>query len=331
MFGIRRNPEWLEIRAFDRVLPEIMLEAQSINAELFVGHNPGLLPIAWKLARNAGAKCGFDAEDFHSGMNRSGEGRSLQDSIVRGWEKKYLNRYDYLTAAAPLIAREYLDRYPISFDAVVLNTFDPICEDETFPQSGNGSLSLYWVSQTIGANRGLENVVRALALLKDTSIRLFLRGDWQNGYETRLRILVDELGISQHQVVSLPRVIFNEYVSSAARYDVGLAVEEPISRNRELCLTNKIFMYLSAGLAVAATSTPGQSALMEKIPNAGFVFSYNDHEGLAESLEVWIKEPALLDEAKAAALRAARESYNWKRERVKLKGVVENALEEIRN
>lgn len=324
--GLSSGLEWLEIRAFDRVLPEIMREARKISADLFIGHNPGLLPIAWRLAKEVDAKCGFDAEDFHSGMCRVGERRSLQDEIVRDWEMKHLNQYDYLTAAAPLIAREYMQRYPVSFDAVVLNAFDPVCRDDGSSEPGDSFLSLYWISQTIGAHRGLENVVRALALLKETPVRIFLRGDWQNGYEDRLRMLVDDLRIPQHMIVSLPRVAFDEFVSSATRYDVGLAVEEPTSRNKELCVSNKILMYLSAGLAVAATATPAQTALMEKIPEAGFVFSSGDHQSLAENLSVWIKNQDLLGKAKAAAFRAAQEHFNWNRERTKLNSVVKTII-----
>ena len=68
--GIVRGLGWLEVRAFDRVLPEIMREARKVKADLFIGHNPGLLPIAWKVANDYGVKCGFDAEDYHSGMDR---------------------------------------------------------------------------------------------------------------------------------------------------------------------------------------------------------------------------------------------------------------------
>ena len=324
--GIARGLGWLEVRAFDRVLPEIMREARKVKADLFIGHNPGLLPIAWKVAKDYGAKCGFDAEDYHSGMGRIGERCSLQDKIVRGWEKNHLNRYDYLTAAAPLIAREYVARYSISFDAVVLNAFNPVCVGERKSESAEKSLSLYWISQTIGAHRGLEDVLRALSLLNEAPVRLFLRGDWQNGYATKLRTLVGELRIPQRMIVSLPRVAFDDCISSATPYDVGLAVEEPTSRNRELCVSNKILMYLSAGLAVAATATPAQAELMEQIPGAGFTFSYGDHKSLAKNLRVWIENPDRLAKAKAAAFQAAEERFNWKRERAKFLGAIEGAF-----
>jgi len=254
------------------VLPEIQRKADKTKADVFVGHNPGTLPIAWRIARQSGAKCGFDAEDFHSGMTRDGEKQSTEAEVNRRWESRYLPRYDFLTAAAPLIAEEYMRRYPVNFDAVVLNVFDPARVDETGHDVDFGGLALYWISQSIGANRGLEDAVRALGLLADLPVKLYLRGKWQNGYEAGLRRLAADLNIPEERIVSLPRVAFDDLIESATRYDVGLAVEEPTCRNREVCITNKLMMYLSAGLAVAATATPAQIDVMREIPDADLCF-----------------------------------------------------------
>lgn len=324
--GLRRNLEWLEIRAFHRVLPEIRRTARSIDADLFIGHNPGLLPIAWRVAGECGAKSGFDAEDLHSGMVRDGEETPPEVDIVREWESRYLQCYDLLTAASPLIAEEYERRLSVSFDAVVLNAFDPVPAGETPRDSRQAGLSLYWVSQTIGANRGLEVVVRALGLLGDLPVRLYLRGDWQNGYEVTLRRLAAKVGVPDERIISLPRVAFDDLVGSALHYDVGLAVEEPTSRNSEVCVSNKILMYLSAGLAVAATDTPGQSLIMRQIPDAGFLFSWESHEMLARNLRCWIENPDRLRDAKIAASRAARDRFNRQLEQSKVARIVESIL-----
>ena len=108
---------------------------------------------------------------------------------------------------------------------------------------------------------------------------------------------------------------------------MGLAIEEPTSWNRELCVTDKILMYLSAGLAVAATSTLAQADFMGQIPKAGFVYSWGDYQSLARKLKVWAENPDLLEDAKAAASRAARQEFNWKREQTKLEGVIGKVLQ----
>jgi glycosyltransferase involved in cell wall biosynthesis len=325
--GIRRRFEWLEIRACDRVIPEIYKVARLIEADLYVGHNPGLLPITCKIASEKQAKCGFDAEDIHSGMTRNGEEQSLESIIVGEWESTYLPRYDYLTAAAPLFAREYSESCSVEFDAIVLNTFEPQSTRKLIDDSTHDQMSLYWISQTIGAHRGLEDVVRAVSLLRDLPVRVYLRGEWQVGYERKLWELAEGLQVTGNQLISLPRVPFEDFVGSACGFDVGLAVEEPTSLNRELCLTNKILMYLSAGLAVAATATRAQSELMSNIPEAGFVYSWGDHVALAQNLRAWWERPDSLRTARKAALQAAEDRYNWRSERAKLARVIDRQFQ----
>jgi len=323
---IRWLPEWLAIRAFDRVIPEVMRAARKIRAELYIGHNPGMLPVAWRVATETGAKCGFDAEDLHSGMWRFGEQETVEHQIVRDWERRYLPMYDYRTTSSPLITKEYEREYSLSINASILNVFDPIDSAAQKSNKQNSALAVYWVSQTIGGHRGLEDVVRALALTKDLSIKLYLRGEWQAGYESHLRSLMDRLGVQQDNLIPLPRVGFDELVASAAQYDVGLALEAPTSRNRDLCLTNKLFNYLSAGLAIAATSTAAQSGLMENIADAGFLFSPGDYSRLADGLRAFAMDPHKLREAKMASLQAAHGRYSWSVEQFKLMDAVDALL-----
>ena len=43
----------------------------------------------------------------------------------------------------------------------------------------------------------------------------------------------------------------------------GLACEMPVSRSRQLCLSNKIFTYLAAGLPMVLSATPAQARLAQ--------------------------------------------------------------------
>jgi hypothetical protein len=56
-----------------------------------------------------------------------------------------------------------------------------------------------------------------------------------------------------------------EMVRQAAPYDIGLSLETDISDNRSLCLTNKIFTYLLAGVPVLLSDTPAQRALAPRL------------------------------------------------------------------
>ena len=53
-------------------------------------------------------------------------------------------------------------------------------------------------------------------------------------------------------------------VQLARGYDLGLSGEEPTVLNRRLCLANKIFTYLAAGVPVILSATPAQARLGQR-------------------------------------------------------------------
>jgi glycosyltransferase involved in cell wall biosynthesis len=112
-----------------------------------------------------------------------------------------------------------------------------------------------------------------------------------------------------------PQVHPGDLLSRCAEHDIGLALEQPVRRNKLETVSNKIFFYLLAGLAVAASDTPGQRRIMSAVPDAGFSYAPGDHAALARGLQRWLDDPAELQRAKTAALEAARTRWSWEVER----------------
>src|SRR5262249_14645959 len=133
-------------------------------------------------------------------------------------------------------------------------------------------LRLYWFSQTIGRDRGLEDAIRALGILGDQTIELHLCGEWCHGYETEFFELAKSTGVEHARVHHHPPDRPDRMVELAAQYDVGLALEQRGSFNRDICITNKIFTHLLAGNAIAATMTQGQQTVIRRIGPAGFSY-----------------------------------------------------------
>ena len=46
-------------------------------------------------------------------------------------------------------------------------------------------------------------------------------------------------------------------LACASVHDVGLCLEVPLSANKDACISNKIFVYMLAGLAIVASRTRG--------------------------------------------------------------------------
>lgn len=311
------------LRAYERAFPELLDRARSTPADLYIGHNLQALPIARAAAERHGAKLGFDAEDFHSGI-RPETPTTLIDEITEAVEREYLPDCDYVTAASPGIAKAYARKYDIDEPPSILNVFPLDQRPDTFRQTDpSGPLTLYWFSQTIGPRRGLEEVAQALSLIPECDVELHLRGKWHSDeYKQELLHHADPV---EDRIIAHDPAPPDEMIWRSARYDVGLAIERSIG-NRDICLTNKLFTYLLAGNAIAATSTTGQQQFMEDVKETGFVYEPGDANALAEQLKRWTENRDLLNQQRERAWHFGEERYNWDVEKKKFLTVADTVM-----
>jgi glycosyltransferase involved in cell wall biosynthesis len=160
-------------------------------------------------------------------------------------------------------------------------------------------------------NRGLENVVRAMSLLE--GFRLVMVG-W-GPLEHELRSLASD------RVVFLDPVEPDAVVATVAGADIGLVPYLPIGRNNELAAPNKLFEYLHAGLAVAASDLPDIRNVLED-KDVGAVFDASSPESIARVLTRLVPR---LGELKRNA-RASATAYSWESEERVLFGIYASLL-----
>jgi glycosyltransferase involved in cell wall biosynthesis len=313
-------PVALAARAYGGPAAALARAADEVPADLFIGHYVAGLVAAGRVARRRDALLGFDAEDLHAG-----EGKPLQASMVRTIEDELLPACRHVTAAAPLIGEAYRARYGVE-PTIVLNVF-PLAMAPAGPAPAparEGAFRAYWFSQTIGLDRGLQSFIQAMARTT-ARVTLDIRGGNRWGHGDRLMELARELGIAD-RVSLLPMAPPQEMVRLAADYDVGLSLETDVSENRRVCLTNKIFTYLLAGVPVLLSDTPAQRALAPALGMAGRVVSLADPAGIAAVLDRLAGSADARREARDMAWRLGRDRYNWEVEKAALLGSVERAL-----
>jgi len=310
-----------------RVSPDLCSAALNVPADLYIAHNLGALPAAALAGKTNKTKIGFDAEDFHSGETPSQNGSGPIDSLSRRIEGKYLPLCDYITASSSGIASAYEEAYSLKKASIIWNVF-PLSDRP--PQRGkhdsNEPIRLYWFSQTIGASRGLEDVIAAMGMLPDQSMELHLRGIWQPGYEARLSAFATKHEVDWNRVKVHTPESADQMVRLAAGYDIGLALEPPVSLNRQLCASNKIFTYLLAGNAILASATSGQKEIVDLIGDAGVSYESGDANGLASLLRRWCEDRTALQHAKDASWDCGTNEFNWDRHKKKFLSVIESTL-----
>ena len=315
------------LRAYSPLIPALAAAAALIDADLYIAHNLPALPAAWLAAQRRGKKVIFDAEDFHSGQLPDDALHAKELQLTRWIEQRYLPLVACLTAASPGIAKAYAATCNVDEPTVVLNVF-PLAQAPTMP-TASGTVtpapSLYWFSQTIGPQRGLETVIAALALSRCRPV-LYLQGSLAAGYAAVLDELASHEGV-RDRVVVLPSVLPDELPGIAARYDAGVASEiAGFAVNPNIALSNKVFTFLLAGIPVLASDTQAQTALAHAAGEVVQLYPQADAPALAKAMDAVLGDPQRLAALRRQAWQLGQQRYNWDLEQAKVLAVVSHCL-----
>lgn len=317
----------LQEAALGRTTAELTRAARAHKADLYIAHYLPALAAAANAAEKNGAKLGFDAEDFHSGQLSADPGAPLA-LWTRSVEKRYIGRCAYITASSPAIAEAYRTLCALKTSpAVVLNVF-PMSMRPQAPlrNAASEGLKLFWFSQSVGEQRGLEDAVRAIGRVKSERVELHLLGKFMPGYRQRLFALAAAEGVAEGRIIAHDILPPDELVRFSSQWDIALALETARDQNNDMALSNKIFTYLLAGNAVIASATTAQSRLAVELGQACRLFRPGDVEGLAAAIRAWDKDRVSLQAARDAARRSAESVFNWDLEKKKLVDAVRRVL-----
>lgn len=320
------NVEFL-LRVFDRVLPELRKLVLQHPADLYIAHNLQSLPLAYYAAKKYNSKLGFDAEDFHSGMFSETEANSINKDVVEYFESKFVNKCDYITSASPGISQAYKSKYKLKNVPVsILNVFPLSMSQKKISMNNDEKLKLYWFSQTIGKDRGLNDILEAMGKLKKFNIELHLLGKWQNGFKYEFYQKCDYLGIDKNKIFFYSQTYPNQMVDISSKYDIGLALEPSKDINNSIAISNKIFTYMLAGNAIIATKTKGQQEIADRSGEAIKTYEAGDTNSLASLIKELYLDKKKLKKAKEASLRLGMSNYNWDIEKLKFLELIDSTL-----
>jgi hypothetical protein len=302
--GAGRVPLAVGIRGYSRVHDELVSAIASEPADFVYGGTTGALAAVAAGAQRLGVRFGLDLEDFHS-AEQTGEGRELAHALAERIECGVLPQAAFLTAGSPMIADAYSAKYDV-YPKAIHNTFSI---NFTPASNRRGPLRLYWFSQTLGPGRGLEDVIAAAG-----------RGGVAAEFHLRARPIAEyaaHLTTFQARVAPSLELIFHDpdtpdrMIELAHGYDLGVSTEDGAVLNHRLCLGNKIFTYLAAGIPVLLTSTPAQTRLAADLGVAATLYEPGDVDALASILQRWEGDPNLRCDAAQEARSAALRRWHW--------------------
>ena len=212
----------------------------------------------------------------------------------------------FVTAGSAAIGRACEARFGIS--PLTINNVFPLPDAPVYADSGK-DLRLYWFSQTVGAGRGLEEVIAAAGLVR-LRAELHLRGNADGEYVGALQALGARTAPSLRIVHHAPEPP-DQLVAGCRAFDVGLALEQGQPLNRALGLPNKTLTYPLAGLAMIVTDTPGQRPLATDLGDDAIVYAPGKIDRLADGLSRWAGDRRAVARAREASWDAARRRWHW--------------------
>lgn len=243
------------------------LKKETGDFTLVAGFSAHSLYPVWKYSQKHKIPFAFDVEDYYP-RQMVNKVDKLQTFLL----KRLLPLTHYSTYASPLIGQELLTLVGSSKlnNALLINNSFPESEFEYYESKSNHQdpkVHFVWFSQNIGANRGLELIIPELKKVSE-KVQLHLIGNLYPDFD-KAWILPNKHFITTYSPMSQPDL--NKFICS---FDIGLAMEiNTADYNRQICLTNKIWAYLQAGLYIMASSTQAQILFMEEHPEHGTVFN----------------------------------------------------------
>jgi glycosyltransferase involved in cell wall biosynthesis len=307
--GPSRCPLGLAANAYSRAHEELLKAILNEPADLVYGGTAGALAAVALAAAREGVPYALDLEDFHSAEHRDDAEGHLFGRLAERIERRILPGAAMLTTAGSAMGAAYEQEYGVH--AVTVNNTHPLpsVPPDLSPSSTPG-LRLYWFGQTVGPDKGLDTLIRAVGLARIT-VQLHIRGRAEPRALEGLRRMAGNcapsLDIIHHEPVPP-----DSLVESCKGYDVGLASFDPSSSyNCQIAAPNKPCTYILGGLAVAISDTPGQRPLGLDLGEGAIFHRLGDADALAAGLKRWADDKSLLARAKAAAWDAAKRRWHW--------------------
>lgn len=285
------------------------------NADLYIAHQETGLIVGVELLK-LGKKVAFDIEDWYS-RDYLNDIRPVK--LLTKYESYALLHGKYVTCPSKSMAEALISVYQTTKTPIVI--FNSFSSKENTNNFGfeRPSNSLIWFSQVVGPSRGLETLMDALKLVKE-SLVVHLVGKCDLGYKD---FLLQLMGRSIHQLYFHDAVNHFELLPLISQFNIGLAIENNFPDNRDTTITNKIFQYIQAGNKVLATNTKGQAELSESFKDVIALVDVNQPKQFAAALLSLINRPTINLEYR---LQYFNRHFAWEAQELKIIDLVFKAV-----
>lgn len=233
--------------------------ARRIRPAVVNVHTLDILPLGVLLKWTCGARLVFDAHELETETNGL---TGIRQRLARIVERLLIHRADMLIVVGGGIEDWYRARYGLTRTVTVMNCprFRPLVRtrriQETLGLAPDRKVLLYQGGLVPG--RGIEGMIAAFAQQPPPGYTLAFMGYGSlEGFITRHAASHQDV----HLVPAVDPGVVLEYTASAS---VGVAYIDNESLNDRLCLPNKFFEYIMAGVPVIVNDAPEMRRVVEQ-------------------------------------------------------------------
>ncbi len=320
----RRFKLWFLVKAF-RMLCRGTLALLRTDADVYHAQDMTALPACYIAARVRRKPLIFDAHELPLVEPRVTRWRRLHALATRILKGMVPHCAAVITVSPP-IAEELQRRYGGPTPVLIRNVpeyHSPVSSDLLRRHLGLGSetrIALY--QGNLQQDRGLGRLVHAARFL-DPGIVMVMMG---RKVDVDLEALVAQEGVAD-RVKILPPVPYEELLAWTASADIGLILyARSHSLNVQMCLPNKLFEYLMAGLPVLASSLDAVASLLAEY-NAGSIVSSLEPEEVGRAINALLSDSDALARMRENALAAAQQVLRWDVESQRLVQLYQRVLD----
>ena len=273
----------------------------------------------WQIKKKTGAKLIYDAHEIWTEQGLSFP--KLINYLFKVIEKYLFRKIDHFITINESIAKVLDATYHFqkNLKQTIIYNCPRYQKCEFRHHNPEKIVALY--QGRYGPNRGLEQIATAAKYL-NPGIEIHFRGSEDEKILGKLKKIAKN--INRKNVIFHPPVEMKDLVNYAKTADIGLIAYLPVHIDNELCMPNKVFEYMMAGLALAVSDLPELRRLVKEY-NHGTTFNPYDPKDIAKKINQLAKNN--LFRLRQNSLKAAK-ICNWENEEIKLKKIYKSLIDE---
>ena len=282
-----------------------IVKGREIVADVYHAHEPQTAFIGIQIQKNTNAKLIYDA---HEPWIFS---RSAKEWILK---KICLPRLKNIITANHITEQSLLGEKSDLNTEVIYN-----CSPSFFAQHQKENKEVIICHEgSLLFNRGLKLIIKALVILKKTHPNFRFRiigdvfGEEKNFLENK--IITNDL---ENNIEITGWLSYNDVPKSIADCSIGLITNTNEKRNTLAGPPNKLFNYMTMGLAIITVDLPATNTIIKET-TCGIILEKRNAQFLAKAIQNLLENTAKRKRFQESALYWEKKRFNWQSEEEKL-------------